>query len=272
MNKQIIVIKIGGSTLGQHDTTLEDLVELQKRGTSVVVIHGGGKIITEWLGKFSSNSQFINGERVTDKTGLEVATAVLAGVVNKELVANLNALGAKALGLSGVDGKLLIAVVKNRELGYVGNIEKVNIDLLKTIIDAGFIPIISSVSYNPAVKLGSGPQILNVNADVAAGEITAALGASKLVFLTDIAGVCDKDGRVIASLNIQEAEALIASGIASKGMIPKITSSIRAAIATGIARIIDGRRSHALLNEILHSEGGTTIYNRSSEDVNGKKE
>jgi len=269
MNKKIIVIKIGGSTLGQHDTTLQDLVELQKQGKSVVVIHGGGKIITEWLGKLSSNTQFVRGERVTDKIGLEVATAVLAGVVNKELVANLNALGAKALGLSGVDGELLIAAVKNPELGYVGNIEKVNVELLNTILKAGYIPVISSVSYNPAVKPGSGPQILNVNADVAAGEIAAALGAGRLVFLTDIAGVCDQDGQVISSLNVQEAEELIVSGVASKGMIPKINSGIRAAVATGTARIIDGRRSHALLHEFEKSEGGTTIYNKLSEAKNG---
>jgi acetylglutamate kinase len=269
MKNKSLVVKIGGSTLGQHDTTLHDLVELQKRGIPVVVIHGGGKIITEWLGKLSSTSQFVQGERVTDKIGLEVATAVLAGLVNKELVANLNGLGAKAIGLSGVDGGLLIAAEKNPELGYVGNIVKVNIGLLNMIIEAGYIPIISSISYNLAIKPGSGPQILNVNADVAAGEIAAALGADKLVFLTDIAGVCDKDGQVIASLNVQEAEALIVSGVASKGMIPKINSGIRAVVVTGKARIIDGRRPHALLHEIENGEGGTTIYNNLSEAKNG---
>ncbi len=270
MKNKIIVIKIGGSTLGQHDTTLQDLVELQKRGISVVVVHGGGKIITEWLGKLSASSEFVQGERVTDKTGLEVVTAVLAGVVNKDLVANLNALGAKAIGISGVDGNLLTAVIKNPALGYVGNIEKVNTSLLTTLIEAGYIPVISSVSYNPAVKPGSGPLLLNVNADVAAGEIAAALGAEKLIFLTDIAGVCDKDGQVIATLNVQESEVLITSGVANKGMIPKIRSGIRAALATGTARIIDGRRPHALLNEIESSQGGTTIYGKSSEVKNGK--
>ena len=260
MKNKTIVVKIGGSTLGQHDTTLQDLVELQKRGIPVVVIHGGGKIITEWLGKLSSSSQFVQGERVTDKTGLEVATAVLAGVVNKDLVATLNALGAKAIGISGVDGGLLTAKVKNPDLGYVGNVEKVNTDLLTTLLEAGYIPVISSISYNPSVKPGSGPLLLNVNADVAAGEIAAALGAGKLVFLTDIAGVCNKDGQIISTLNIQEAEALIGSGVATSGMIPKIRSGIRATVSNGTARIIDGRRSHALLNEIESSEGGTTIY------------
>ena len=270
MKNKLIVIKIGGSTLGQHDTSLEDLAELQKGGTSVVVVHGGGKIITEWLGKLSSDSLFVNGERVTDKTGLEVATGVLSGVVNKELVAGLNSLGAKALGLSGVDGELLVASPKNPELGYVGNVDKVNTDLLIKIIESGYIPVISSISYNATVKPGNEPQTLNVNADLAAGEISVALKADKLVFLTDIEGVCDKDGQLIASLSIQEAKNLIASGVANKGMIPKINSSIRAATTIGTARIIDGRRPHALLKEIEHSEGGTTIYNKSGEDKNGK--
>jgi len=260
MENNIIVIKIGGSTLGQHDTTLLDVVELQKRAIPVVIIHGGGKIITEWLGKMAASTQFIQGERVTDQKGLEVATAVLSGVVNKDLVATLNAAGAKAIGLSGVDGGLLTAKVKNPDLGYVGNIEKVNTDMLITLLDAGYLPVISSISINPDLKPGNGPLLLNVNADVAAGEIAAALKASKLVFLTDIAGICDKTGQVIPALDLREAEALIESGVATSGMIPKIRSGIRAASVTGSARIIDGRRPHALLNEIENSHGGTTIY------------
>jgi acetylglutamate kinase len=258
--KNLMVVKIGGSTLGQHDTTLQDLAKLQKDRFSVVVIHGGGKIVTEWLGKWSSNTQFIQGERVTDKTGLEVVTAVLAGLVNKDLVATLNALGAKAIGISGVDGCLLSAKVKNPDLGYVGNVDKVDTGLLTTLLEAGYIPVISPVSYNPAVKPGAGPLLLNVNADIAAGEIAAALGAGKLIFLTDIAGVCDKDGMVIPILNVEEAEALIISGTATSGMIPKIRSGIRATAITGTARIIDGRRPKALLKEIESGEGGTTIY------------
>jgi acetylglutamate kinase len=270
MKDNILVIKIGGSTLGQHDTTLQDLVELQKRGIPAVVIHGGGKIITEWLGKMSSDTRFIQGERVTDKTGLDVAAAVLAGLVNKDLVAALNVLGARAVGLSGVDGGVLAAGVKNPELGYVGNVEKVNTELLVTLLQAGYIPVLSSISFNPAIKPGNGPLLLNVNADVAAGEIAYALKAGKLVFLTDITGICDKTGEVISSLNVQEAESLIASGVATSGMIPKIRSCIRAVAATGIARIIDGRHPHSLLNEIKCSEGGTTIYNTGSEVKNGK--
>jgi acetylglutamate kinase len=260
MKNNLIVIKIGGSTLGQHDTTLQDLVDLQKRGIPVVVIHGGGKIITDWLGKLSASTQFVQGERVTDKTGLEVATAVLAGLVNKDLVATLNALGARAIGISGADGGLLSATVKNPALGYVGSVDRVNSGLLNTLLDSGYIPVISSISFNPEAKPGASPLLLNVNADIAAGEIAAALGARKLVFLTDIAGICDKSGQVISTLTVSAAEQLIESGVATSGMIPKIRSGIRAAAVTGSARIIDGRRPHALLNEIESSEGGTTIY------------
>ena len=262
MKNKIIVVKIGGSTLGQNDTTLKDLVELQNINLPVVVIHGGGKIITEWLGRLSASTQFIQGERVTDKTGLEVATAVLAGVVNKDLVATLNALGAKAVGISGVDGSLLSAGVKNPDLGYVGNVEKVNTEVLTTLLKAGFIPVISSICFNPSVKPGSGPLLINVNADVAAGEIAVALNAQKLIFLTDISGVCDQAGQVITKLEVQEAEALISSGVVTSGMIPKIRSGIRAAANIGTTRIIDGRRPHALLNEIESSVGGTTIYRK----------
>jgi len=257
----IIVVKIGGSTLGQHDTTLIDLVEMQKRHLPVVVVHGGGKMITDWLSKLSASTKFVQGERVTDKTGLEVATAVLCGVVNKDLVSTIIASGGKAVGLSGVDGALLQSVVKNPELGFVGNIIKVDTGLLLNLLNAGYIPVISSISLNPGSAADT-PKLLNVNADVAAGEIAFTLPAHKLIFLTDIAGICDMSGQVIPALSIQEAEALIASGVATSGMIPKIRSGIRAVHGSAVARIIDGRRPHALLNEIESSLGGTTIYNQ----------
>jgi acetylglutamate kinase len=259
-SNKVIVVKIGGSTLGQHDTTLLDLIELQKRNVKVVVIHGGGKIITEWLTKQGASTQFVQGERVTDKVGLEVVTAVLSGVVNKDLVATLNNLGGRAIGISGVDGSLLQGRIKDPELGYIGVVESVNTELLEALLKADFIPVVSSVSLNKFQKPGNGPLLLNVNADVAAGEIAAALGAEKLIFLTDIAGICDKSGKVLTKLKISEAETLISSGVATSGMIPKIRSGIRALDNAGATRIIDGRQPHALLREIDNSEGGTTIY------------
>jgi acetylglutamate kinase len=255
----LLVVKIGGSTLGQHDTTMTDLVELQKRGVPLIVVHGGGKIITEWLAKQGAPTQFVKGERVTDKIGLEVVTAVLAGLVNKDLVSTLVASGAKALGLSGADGALLQGQIRNPDLGYVGQLVNVNNDLLAILINSGYMPVISSISLNIDQKLGQGPLLLNVNADAAAGEIAASMGAQKLVFLTDIAGICDASGKVVDRLTAKEAEALTAAGTASGGMIPKIRAGIRALDSSQYVRIIDGRQPHALLKEIDQSEGGTTL-------------
>ncbi len=243
--KKLIVVKIGGSTLGQHDTTLEDLVELQKLKVPMAVVHGGGKKVTEWLSKQGASTQFVQGERVTDKVGLEVVTAVLAGVVNKDLVATINVLGGQAIGISGVDGALLQGEIKNPQLGYVGNLVKVNTGLLEDLLKAGYMPVISSISLNQFEKPGRNPLLLNVNADSAAGEIALAMGAEKLVFLTDIAGVCDKSGNILSRLTAGEAEALTASGVVSGGMIPKIRAGIRALENCQVIRIIYGRKPHA---------------------------
>jgi len=259
LNK-IIVVKIGGSTLGQHDTSLEDLVELRQRGIAVVVVHGGGKIVTRWLAEKGAEARFVQGERVTDQAGLEIVTAVLAGLVNKELVASINNYGGQAIGISGVDGALLQGKIKNQELGFVGNLVKVNIGLLRMLLEAGYIPVVSSISLNVGRNLKDHPLLLNVNADAAAGEIAAALGAEKLIFLTDIAGVCDKSGKLLSKLAVSEAEASITSGVASGGMIPKIRAGIRALDGVRETRIIDGRQPHALLKEIEDGAGGTTIY------------
>ena len=258
--KKPIVIKIGGSTLGQHDTTLEDLITLQKRGDNVVVVHGGGKIITEWLSKQGAVTKFVQGERVTDKISLEVVTAVLCGLVNKQIVADLNILGGKAVGISGVDGFLLECKIGNPAQGFVGQIIRVNTNLIKIIIEAGYIPVVSSISLYSIEKIADSPSLLNVNADTAAGEIAAALGAEKLIFLTDIAGVYDKSGKVISRIDSKEVEEHITSGVASGGMIPKIRAGVKALGSVKETRIIDGRRSHALLHEFEFQQGGTTIF------------
>ncbi|MBN2075652.1 MAG: acetylglutamate kinase [Dehalococcoidales bacterium] len=257
MNK-VIVVKIGGATLGSHDTAVEDIVELQKQDKSVVVVHGGGKLITEWLEKQKVPTNFLRGERVTDKPTLEVATAVLAGLVNKDITASINTLGGKAAGISGVDGSVIEGEIREKEKGYVGAVTKVNTALLDALLGSGFIPVISPIGMN-TVKQGDGPSTLNYNADVIAGEIAAALGAEMLIFLTDVDGIIDKDGRVLPKLTIDEARALIESGVASGGMIPKINACLKALTVKASARIIDGRQSHALLNELNGSDGGTKI-------------
>ncbi len=258
MNK-IIVVKIGGATLGSHDTAIEDIVALQQQGKALVVVHGGGKLITEWLEKQGIPSKFLRGERVTDKATLEVVTSVLAGLVNKEIVAEINSLGGRAAGISGVDGDLIEGEIREREKGYVGVVTRVNFPLLKTLLESGFIPVIAPVGLNSLDRQAGEPLTLNFNADVVAGEIAAAISAERLIFLTDVAGVSDESGKLLSQLTSSEADALIASGIASGGMIPKIRACLRALSSTSKTCIIDGRKSHALLNEIENSGSGTTI-------------
>lgn len=256
---KVIVVKIGGSTLGQHDTTIDDIVELQRRGKSLVIVHGGGKLINEWLEKHGISSQFVRGERITDKAALEVVTAVLAGLVNKEIVAAINSLGGEAIGISGVDGALIQGRIKDIELGYVGAVVKVNTAPLKLLLQSGYIPVVAPVALRLLDKPGETTLMLNVNADIVAGEIAAAVGAEKLIFLTDVEGICDRSGKLLPELSTSEAEALIVSGVASGGMIPKIKAGIRALPRTSTARIIDGRQPNALLKEIEGHGGGTTI-------------
>ena len=259
--KKIIVVKIGGSTLGNHDTTLEDLVELQKQGKSLVVVHGGAKVTSEWLARLGIPTSFVNGLRVTDAETLKVVAAALGGLVNKELVVAIQALGGKAVGLSGCDGNLLWASVKSPELGYVGEIVAVDPTPLKLLLNAGYMPVVAPISFG---SVEGRVMLLNVNGDTAAGEIAAALAAEKLIFLTDVDGIHDSSGQVISRLNLAEARDMLASGVASGGMIPKVEASLRALTTTKVVRIIDGRASHTLLQDIARQarqikSRGTTI-------------
>jgi acetylglutamate kinase len=257
---KVIVVKLGGATLGNHDTTLQDIVSLQKQGWSVVVVHGGGKMITKWLEQRGIATKFIDGERVTDEATLEVVVSVLAGVVNKEIVADINALGGLAVGISGVDGAFIQGKIKHRELGYMGEVVKVDPAPLKALLKAGYVPVVAPVSLNTGEKTPGERGVLNINADVIAGEIAAAIGAEKLIFLTDVVGICDQKGKLVPKLSAKEAEALVASGTASGGMIPKVKACLKA--LSGVAKaciIIDGRQPHALLKEIEGKGGGTTI-------------
>lgn len=252
--KETIVVKIGGSTLNSDNTTIDDLVSLQKRGLSLVVVHGGAQEVSHWLTRLGISTNFIRGLRVTDAKTLEVVTAILAGLVNKELVAAIETHGGKAVGLSGVDGALIQSEIKNPELGYAGKVVKVDITPLEVLMEAGYIPVISPVSLGLAKE-----PILNVNGDTVAGELAAALSANRLIFLTDTEGICDSSGKVVARLNSVEAKELLASGVASGGMIPKIESCLRALSTVPVTRIIDGRLPHALIVEIEGMVGGTTL-------------
>jgi len=263
---KVIVVKIGGATLGSQDTTVDDIVELQKQGKPLVVVHGGGKLITDWLTKQGIPSRFIQGERVTDEATLEVVISVLGGLVNKGIVAAINSLGGQAIGITGVDGALIQARVKDAELGYVGSVIKVNIAPLKTLIQSGYIPVVAPVSLHSSDKPDKAPQMLNINADIAAGEIAAVIGAERLIFLTDVAGIYNQSGKLLPQLSPGEAEALVVSGVASGGMIPKIRACLRALANTPTTSIIDGRQPHALLRELEEGGVGTAIEHLSRVD------
>ncbi len=258
--KNTTVIKIGGSTFGSGDTTIEDIVALQKQGESLVVVHGGGSAVTDWLKRQGVATKFVRGERVTDKSTLEVATAVLAGLVNKEITAAINVNGGKACGISGVDGALIESRLKDPDMGYVGTAVAVNPAVLETLLGAGFIPVVAPVSLYAVDRPGDAPAIINVNGDPVAGDIAAVLKAARLVFLTDVAGITDASGKVLSRLSAGEAEALIASGVISGGMIPKVNACLKALDTGAIARVINGRTPHALINEFQGGNGGTTIF------------
>ena len=257
MSNKVIVVKIGSVALSPEDTSIDDIVALQKQGRQIIVTHGGGRLISEWLEKQGLTTRFVHGERVTDQASLEVVIAVLAGLVNKEIVSSIQNRGGWALGISGIDGGLIQANIKNAELGYVGIVTKVNTAPLEMLLEAGYIPVVSPISLHPvpeAREMG-----LNINADYVAGEVAAAVGAERLIFLTDVAGVCDPSGKLLPQLSTEEAEALIASGVASGGMIPKIKACLIALASASATCIIDGRQPHALLREIEGHNSGTTI-------------
>ncbi len=253
------MVKIGGAVFDGGDTTVEDVIALQKRGKSLVIVHGGGGSVTEWLERQDIATRFVHGERATDMATLEIAIAVLAGLVNKEIVAAVNNAGGKSVGISGVDGALIQSRIKDKALGYAGVVVKVDTALLETLLQAGYIPVISSVSLHSFDRPDDAPQMLNVNADPVAGEIAAAIGAERLVFLTDVAGIQDQSGKLLSELSANEAEVLITSGVASGGMIPKIRACLRALASVSTACIIDGRQPHALIKSIEGKGGGTTI-------------
>ena len=254
-----LVIKIGGSTFGSGDTTVEDLVALQKRGVPLVVVHGGGNAVSDWLGRLGISTSFVRGLRITDLETLKVVTAVLAGLVNKELVSTVWRLGGKAVGLSGVDGGLMLAKNKTPELGYTGEELKVNVAVIEMLLEAGYIPVIAPVSLGSIEGSNVDINLLNVNGDTAAGEIAAALKAEKLIFLTDVPGLYDSSKKLIYKLSPGDAKELVVSGVASGGMVAKIEACLMALTKVPVARIIDGRVSHALLNEVEGKGDGTTI-------------
>jgi acetylglutamate kinase len=245
MEGGLIVVKIGGSTLGSHDTTLEDVALLHAEGRRIVIVHGGGDLVSRWLQTHGVETRFLSGLRVTEADTLDVVVAVLAGLVNKRLVAQLNALEARAVGLSGADGGLLRARRARPELGFVGEITTVERTLLQALLDGGCLPVIAPVALEDEAGAVSG-QLLNVNADTVAGDIAHRMGAAALVFLTDVAGVLDSQGRLIEKLLPSDARALVAAGTIAGGMMPKMEAALIAAAGGTRTVVLDGREPHAL--------------------------
>ena len=259
MSSPPIVVKIGGSTLGSHDTSLKDLVTLQKQGLNVVVIHGGGNVISDWMQRQGIPPRFVNGLRVTDAPSLDIVVAVLTGLINKDLVCLLHQLGGQAIGISGIDGGILEAHIANPELGFVGEITRVNPKPIQIITHSGFIPMIAPLAMHQHDGSPHAGKPLNINGDTVAGEIARAMNAERIIFLTDVAGVMDGNGRVLNNLDQRRANILRQSGVIRGGMIPKLEACLIALENVPQAEIIDGTKPEALLNCVQGNSTGTKI-------------
>ncbi len=248
-----IVVKIGGSTLGAEDTSLEDLVALQQAERPPIAVHGGGALITDWLARLGVESEFVDGLRSTNEEALRVVIAVLRGVVNTELVASIGALGGRAVGLCGVDGVTISAERYDERLGFVGRITGVDGALLEAVADSGAIPVVAPIG----IEFPGQP--LNINADTVAGEVARAVEAEQLIFLTDVDGLMDAEGRVIAEIDAQQTDSLRQAGTLAGGMIPKVEACLRAAELGTVARIANGRLSGTLRRIIDGEQVGTRV-------------
>ena len=247
------VIKIGGSTLGSTDTTFADVAEMARSGDIPIIVHGGGAEASRWLEAMNIPSHFERGLRVTDEKVLPVVVAVFAGLVNKRIVAAINAAGASAVGLCGADGRTLECRIASPELGFVGEPVKVNPQAIIALRTSGIVPVIGPIGCVP----GEGAdQLVNINADTVAGNIAAAVGASKLVFLTDTDGVRGPENTVARTLTDVLARTWIENGTIGGGMIPKVEACLHA-LALGVTvQIVDGRQAHSLRQL---QESGTTF-------------
>lgn len=266
-NGEIVVVKYGGNAMINEDLkeqVMEDIVLLWLTGVKIVLVHGGGPEISEMMNKLGKKAEFVDGLRVTDKETVDIVQMVLAGKINKTLVNHIQVKGGKAMGVSGMDGHLIEAKVKDERLGYVGDITNINIQPVSDLLEKGYIPVVSTVGCD---EKGNA---YNINADTAAARIAGALGAKRLIMMTDIAGLLkDKDdpSTLIPSITVHEAKALLEDGTVSGGMIPKIKCCVDA-IAHGVKNVIimDGRIPHSILMELFTNEGAGTMVKGDEND------
>jgi acetylglutamate kinase len=272
-DEEIVVVKYGGHAMGQEQTARDfanDIVLLEQTAINPVVVHGGGPQIAAMLKKLGIKSEFVDGLRVTDQSTVEIVEMVLAGSINKQIVGYINAAGGKAIGLCGKDGNMVTArkvtrtvvdpdsnIEKIVDLGFVGEPEKVDLTVLNHVLGKEMIPVLAPV----AAAAGGGT--FNVNADTFAGAIAGALKAKRLLLLTDVPGVLDKDKNLIEELSVADARRLIADGTISGGMIPKVETCIYA-LDQGVEGVVimDGKIPHAVLLELLTDHGVGTLMHR----------
>jgi acetylglutamate kinase len=269
-DQKTIVVKYGGNAMtgsGGTDDFSQDIVLMKQTGIDPVVVHGGGPQIGAMLKKLDIQSRFIDGLRVTDEAAVEVVEMVLTGSINKHIVTAINAAGGRAVGLSGKDGNMVVAkklaLTKTdsvsgkttvEDLGFVGEPDTINPEILYTMMKSEIIPVIAPIGVGPR------GETYNINADTVAGAVAGAVKAERLVLLTDVEGVLDKDKKLIAHLTVSQARALIEDGTISGGMIPKISTAIEAVEAgVNAAVILDGRIPHVLLLELFTEHGAGTL-------------
>ncbi len=265
---ETIVIKYGGSAMEDAQlraAVMADILLLRIIGVNVVIVHGGGKAISAVMKRFDLPVEFVDGQRVTTDEAMELVRMVLIGQVNQELVEAMNEHGNMAVGISGTDAGVIVAEQADPRLGRVGTITRINNALIEDLVAADYIPVIATVA------IGEDGGSYNINADVAAGHVAAAIGAHKVIFLTDVDGLYENypdQDTLISRMDVEEARAMIKEGAISTGMIPKLRSCVYA-LDAGVKRahIINGTQPHALLLELLTDQGVGTMVTRPSEDI-----
>ncbi len=259
----VVVVKFGGNAMGDDEAMADfarDIVLMKQVGIHPVVVHGGGPMINDLLGKLGIESRFVRGKRVTTKEAVQVVEMVLSGLVNKRIVQAINDAGGRAIGISGKDDDMMVCEADDPELGFVGRPIEMNIQIIRDLYLAGLIPVIAPVATGMADN-----ETFNVNGDTAAGAIAGALQADRLLLLTDVAGVKDASGEVVTQMNPEQMQAMIADGTIAGGMIPKTETALQA-LAEGVRAVVilDGRVPHASLLELFTEQGAGSLI-RSTE-------